>query len=57
MKGLSFSNKVYFDKYNPNSEQGTDVRKSLAALDYSPLPRFTGRSLCMGALVSMGGMM
>lgn len=48
---------VYFDQYNPNSEKGTDVRKSLADLDYSPLPRITGRTLSMAMLVSMGGLM
>ncbi|OAP57717.1 hypothetical protein AYL99_08455 [Fonsecaea erecta] len=54
MKGIS--TKIYFDKYNPNSEKGEDVRRSLAGLDYSPLPRVTGRSLAMGCLVSMGGL-
>lgn len=48
---------VHFDQYNPNSEKGTDVRGSLAGLDYSPLKRVTGRSLAMGLLVSMGGLM
>ena len=48
---------VRFDEYNPNSEKGTDVRQSLAALDYSPLPRLTWRSFSMGVLVSMGGLM
>jgi MFS transporter, SP family, sugar:H+ symporter len=56
MKGLSFGNKVYFDQYNPQSEKGTDVRRSLAHLDYSPLPRVTGRSFLMGVLISMGGL-
>ena len=55
MKGMS--TKVYFDKYNPSSEKGEDVRHSLAGLDYSPLRRVTARSLAMGCLVSMGGMM
>jgi len=50
-------NKVYFDQYNPNSEKGTDVRQSLAQLDYSPLTRVTGRSWSMGLLISMGGLM
>ena len=53
----SMSMKVYFDKYNPSSEKGNDVRHSLAGLDYSPLPRVTARSLAMGCLVSMGGLM
>lgn len=48
---------VYFDKYNPNSEKGTDVRHSLAGLDYSPLKRVTGRTFAMAMLVSMGGLM
>ena len=57
MKGLSISSKVYFDQYNPSDEKGTDTRQSLAHLDYSPLPRVTGRSFSMGVLVSMGGLM
>ena len=48
---------IYFDKYNPNSEKGTDVRQSLAELDYSPLKRISGQSLAMALLVSMGGLM
>ncbi|KAK4940925.1 hexose transporter hxt5 [Elasticomyces elasticus] len=48
--------RVHFDQYNPNSEKGTDTRASLAALDYSPLPRVTWRSFVMGVLVSMGGL-
>jgi len=47
---------IHFDQYNPNSEKGNDVRHSLADLDYSPLKRVTGRSLAMGMLVSMGGL-
>ncbi|KAK4906519.1 hexose transporter hxt5 [Elasticomyces elasticus] len=47
---------IYFDRFNPNSEQGTDVRRSMSDLDYSPLKRITGRSLAMGLLVSMGGL-
>lgn len=54
---MSMSMKVYFDKYNPSSEKGEDVRHSLAGLDYSPLPRVTLRSFTMGCLVSMGGLM
>ncbi|KAF3763452.1 hypothetical protein M406DRAFT_99684 [Cryphonectria parasitica EP155] len=52
---LSLNSKVNFDYANPNSEVSTDARKELAHLDYSPLPRITGRSFCMGVLVSMGG--
>ncbi|PFH55856.1 hypothetical protein XA68_17508 [Ophiocordyceps unilateralis] len=50
--------KVYFDAYNPSSDQQRpeDVRKSLSGLDYSPLPKLTGRSVAMGLLVSMGGL-
>lgn len=33
-----------------------EKRGKEAELIYSPLPRFTGRSLAMGALVSMGGL-
>ena len=51
------STKVHYEKYNPNSEAGTDVRKSLADLDYSPLPRVTWHSFNMGVLISMGGFM
>lgn len=47
---------IHFDKYNPNSEKATDIRRSLTGLDYSPLKRLTGRSLAMGMLVSMGGL-
>lgn len=50
---------VRFDHVNPASEKANqnDVRGSLAGLDYSPLPRLTMRSLAMGCLVSMGGLM
>ncbi|PNY27453.1 Hexose transporter 2 [Tolypocladium capitatum] len=49
---------IRFDQHDPSSEKGRPelVRASLAGLDYSPLPRVTGRSLAMGALVSMGGL-
>ena len=57
MKGLSMSTYVHFDQYNPHDEKGTDVRQSLAHLDYSPLKRVTGRSFSMGVLISMGGLM
>lgn len=50
---------VRFDEQDPSSEKrkAHDVRQSLSGLDYSPLPRMTMRSLSMGILVSMGGMM
>ena len=50
---------VYFDQHNPNHEdhRKSRVRQSLSDLDYSPLPRVTWRSLSMGILVSMGGLM
>lgn len=48
---------IYFDQYDPNSEKGTDVRHSLAGLDYSPLKRVTRMSFAMAMLVSMGGLM
>lgn len=48
---------IYFDQYNPNDDKGTDVRRSLADLDYSPLKRLTGQSIAMAMLVSMGGLM
>ncbi len=54
---LGLHNHVYYDQYNPNSEKGTDVRQSLAGLDYSPLRRVTLPSLYMGLLISMGGFM
>lgn len=54
---LGLHNHVYYDQYNPNSEKGTDVRNSLAGLDYSPLRRVTLQSLYMGLLISMGGFM
>ena len=48
---------VTFDEHNPNSEKRRDGgRPSLAALDYSPLPRVTGRSFALCVLVSMGGL-
>lgn len=48
---------VYFDEQNPASEKGTHARRSLAGLDYSPLPRITGRSLIVALFVSMGGIL
>lgn len=56
MKKPSGGMTIYFDQYNPNSEKGTDVRRSLANLDYSPLKRVTGQSFAMALLVSMGGL-
>lgn len=47
---------VYFDSHRPESEKPGDKQQQPPA-DYSPLPRITGRSFGMGALVSMGGMM
>lgn len=50
---------VRFDQFNPNSEKGRDngARASTSGLDYSPLPRLSGKSLAMGLLISMGGLM
>ncbi|KAK6708134.1 hypothetical protein SNK04_009094 [Fusarium graminearum] len=50
---------VYFDDQNPNSEKGKEAgaRRSLAGLDYSPLPRITGRSFLLATFVSMGGLL
>ncbi len=50
---------VTFDDHNPNTEKGreNDAQAPKSNLDYSPLPRLTGKSLAMGILVSMGGMM
>ncbi|KUI66941.1 High-affinity fructose transporter ght6 [Cytospora mali] len=53
---LSLNGRVNFDHVNPNHEKCTDARRELAHLDYSPLKRVTGRSFCMGLLVSMGGL-
>ena len=47
---------VHFEQHDPRNEKGTDVRRSLADLDYSPLPRVTMRSFGMGCLISMGGL-
>lgn len=50
---------IRFDQHDPASEKHNPElgRASVSGLDYSPLPRVTGRSLAMGVLVSMGGMM
>ncbi|OAA73730.1 siderophore iron transporter mirC [Cordyceps fumosorosea ARSEF 2679] len=49
---------VTFDEHNPNTEKGreNEARSSKSGLDYSPLPRVTGKSLSMGILISMGGL-
>jgi len=44
------SNRVTFDDVE------VDEKRKKANLDYSPLPRLTGRSFGMGLLVSMGGL-
>ncbi|TVY79603.1 Hexose transporter 2 [Fusarium oxysporum f. sp. cubense] len=50
---------VHFDDQNPNSEKGKEAgaRRSLAGLDYSPLPRITRRSFLLATFVSMGGLL
>ena len=53
----TFSRHVRYDQYDPSQSEGKDVRKSLAGLDYSPLPRVTWASFSMGVLISMGGFM
>lgn len=52
---LGLTNHVSYAKYDPSAEVSTGARKSLAHLDYSPLPRVTRLSFTMGVLVSMGG--
>ncbi|KAM0477845.1 hypothetical protein ACHAPX_005611 [Trichoderma viride] len=49
---------IYFDQHDPSSEKHNPSfgRPSVSGLDYSPLPRVTGRSLAMGCLISMGGL-
>ncbi|KAH0489420.1 hypothetical protein TgHK011_009851 [Trichoderma gracile] len=49
---------ITFDQHDPSSEKhdATYGRPSVSGLDYSPLPRVTGRSWAMGGLVSMGGL-
>ncbi|TFB02990.1 Hexose transporter 2 [Trichoderma ghanense] len=49
---------VTFDQHDPASEKhdATYGRPSVSGLDYSPLPRVTGRSWAMGGLISMGGL-
>lgn len=49
---------IYFDQHDPSSEKHNPDfgRPSVSGLDYSPLPRVTGRSWAMGCLVSFGGL-
>ena len=47
---------VYFDSHRPEAEKAGHEQQQ-PPTDYSPLPRITGRSLGMGAMVSMGGLM
>ncbi|KAH7327800.1 hexose transporter [Stachybotrys elegans] len=47
---------VRFDHLDPHLEKNRGRDGLLHGLDYSPLPRLTGRSLAMGLLVSMGGL-
>ncbi|KAI1373907.1 galactose permease [Hypoxylon crocopeplum] len=54
---LGMSTHVKFDDVDPSkSEKYNDARHAKDSFDYSPLPRVTLRSFCMGALVSMGGL-
>ncbi|KAH7022142.1 hypothetical protein EDB80DRAFT_694094 [Ilyonectria destructans] len=50
---------VTFDEHNPDTEKGANAhaRRSLSGLDYSPLPRITGKSLLLATFVSMGGIL
>ncbi|RSL57230.1 hypothetical protein CEP53_006559 [Fusarium sp. AF-6] len=50
---------VHFESQDATSEQGkkAGARRSLVGLDYSPLPRITGRSLLLALFVSMGGLL
>ncbi|KAK6080387.1 High-affinity fructose transporter ght6-like protein 1 [Seiridium cupressi] len=50
---------IEFRDHDPSDSKNggsQHVDGSPSELDYSPLPRITARSLCMGALVSMGGL-
>ncbi|KAK9417994.1 putative Major facilitator superfamily (MFS) profile domain-containing protein [Seiridium unicorne] len=50
---------IEFRDHDPSGSKNggsQHVDGSPSELDYSPLPRITARSLCMGALVSMGGL-
>ncbi|UPK94625.1 hypothetical protein LCI18_005560 [Fusarium solani-melongenae] len=50
---------VHFESQDATSEEGkkAGARRSLVGLDYSPLPRVTGRSLLLALFVSMGGLL
>ncbi|KAI8713987.1 hypothetical protein NCS52_01117900 [Fusarium sp. LHS14.1] len=50
---------VHFENHDATSEEGkkAGARRSLVGLDYSPLPRITGRSLLLALFVSMGGLL
>ncbi|KAI8657151.1 MFS domain-containing protein [Fusarium keratoplasticum] len=50
---------VHFESQDATSEEGkkAGARRSLVGLDYSPLPRITGRSLLLALFVSMGGLL
>ena len=54
-QSMGLSTHVDYERYNPNHDEATHGRKSLADLDYSPLKRVTWASFYMGVLVSMGG--
>lgn len=47
---------VHFDGHRPEREKEGHEQQQ-PPTDYSPLPRVTGRTLGMGAMVSMGGLM
>lgn len=55
---LAMGNKVTFRDNDPSdsSKGAQHLDGPPSELDYSPLPRLTGRSLAMGVLVSMGGL-
>lgn len=55
MQSLGLTTYVDYSKYNPNHDQSSHGRQSLAGLDYSSLRRITWASFTMGVLVSMGG--
>ncbi|KAI0023802.1 general substrate transporter [Xylariomycetidae sp. FL0641] len=58
---MGFNNTVTFDHVDPRKSEtygqhDASKRQKELELDYSPLKRVTGRSLLMGLLVSMGGL-
>lgn len=59
---LGMSTHVTFDHVNVDKNEPEkasshiDGPSTADTLDYSPLRRLTGRSIAMGALVSMGGL-